>query len=71
MNIQNLLDKKLGRKKFFVSAGAAFGGLLLLKNFPFNLFVKNKLKFKDSSQKIKVRINPLAVSRKKIGENNG
>jgi len=71
MNIQNLFDKKLERKKFFISVGAGLAGFVLLKTFPFNLFAKNKIKFRESNRKIKVRINPLAVSRNKIGENNG
>ncbi|MHB1686169.1 MAG: hypothetical protein ACYCVH_02170 [Ignavibacteriaceae bacterium] len=71
MNIQNLFDKKSGRKKFFISLGAGLAGLLLLRAFPLNLFAKSKSNFKENSQKIKVRINPLAVSRNKLGDNNG
>ena len=58
------------RKKFFISAGTGFFGLMMLKTFPFNLFNSHLKKGNDPSIKEKVQINPLAVSRKKIGEKN-
>jgi hypothetical protein len=58
------------RKKFFISAGTGLFGVIMLKTFPFNLFNSNLIKGNDPLIKEKVRINPLAVSRKKIGEKN-
>ncbi|MHB8852442.1 MAG: hypothetical protein ACYC6P_03675 [Ignavibacteriaceae bacterium] len=71
MNIQKLFDKKFERKDFFISIGAGLAGLFLLRIFPLNLLFKSKYNFKENSQKIKVRINPLSVSRNKLGDNNG
>ncbi|MHB8579725.1 MAG: hypothetical protein ACYDA4_07670 [Ignavibacteriaceae bacterium] len=71
MNIQKLFDKKLERGKFFISLGAGLAGLFLFRLFPLKLLFKSKYNFKEKSQKIKVRINPLAVSRNKLGDNNG
>jgi hypothetical protein len=53
----------MNRKKFFASLGKGSVGLFLMSTFPFNLFGKNK-----QTESVKVEINPLAVSRKKIGD---
>lgn len=71
MNIQKLLVKKVERKKFFYAIGAGFTSMLLLKSFPINFLMKNKLAQTQNMDKIKVRINPLSVSRNKLGEKNG
>ncbi len=72
MELQNIFQKKLERKKFFTSLGAGFAGYVLFKKFPFNLIGNKKdKKFTASSEQVNVRINSLAVSRKNIGGNNG
>lgn len=71
MNIQKLLVKKVERKKFFYTIGAGFTSMLLLKSFPVNFFIKDKLVQTHNGDKVKVRINPLSVSRNKLGEKNG
>ncbi len=67
MEIKDYFQKKIKRKKFFASVGTGFLGYVVFRSFPFNLFVKKE---EIKSQKIKVRINPLAVERKNTGKNN-
>jgi hypothetical protein len=55
-----------GRKKFFAKISKGFMGLLILGSFPFNLFGGN-----FSSKRIEIKINPLAVKRKKGNKKNG
>ena len=72
MDLQNIFNKKIKRKNFFLSLGAFAGGYFLMRSLPFRIFGKRLIKPKNISQnKIKIRINPSAVSRTKIGENNG
>ncbi len=71
MNIQKLFIKKVKRKKFFYTVGAGLASLMLLKSFPFNSVIKNKLMQNYNTDKVKVRINPLSVNRKKLGDRNG
>jgi hypothetical protein len=59
--------KKIERKKFFVNLGKGFAGLVLVNSLPFKLFGKNN----PSSRKVEIKINPLAVIRKKDGKKNG
>lgn len=66
MEGRNLFHKKIERKKFFYSLGAGFAGYFVLRSFPFKLFSKREKSF-NNSEKIKVKINPLAVSRNKLG----
>lgn len=56
---------KMDRKKFFLSASLAAAGIALFKYIPFTSAKKN-----FDSKKVGVKINPLAVSRKKVGEKN-
>lgn len=56
----------MDRKKFFISIGAGFLGAALFKVFP----SVNLLAGKKAEAKIKITPNPLAVSRKKIGDKN-
>jgi hypothetical protein len=70
MELKNIFEKKLERKKFFTSIGAGFLGYMVLSKFPFSLFGKKSIAAKDNNSKIKIKINPLAVSRNKIGDNN-
>lgn len=56
----------MDRKKFFISIGAGFLGAALIKVFP----SVNVLAGKKAETKIKITPNPLAVSRKKIGDKN-
>lgn len=55
----------MDRKKFFLSATLAAAGIALFKYIPFT-----SAKKKFESKKVEVKINPLAVSRKKVGEKN-
>ncbi|MEJ5262436.1 MAG: hypothetical protein WHT45_07130 [Ignavibacterium sp.] len=64
MNL-NQTKNKMDRKKFFLSATLAAAGIALFKYIP---FTSTKKKFE--SKKVEVKINPLAVSRKKVGEKN-
>lgn len=58
----------MNRKKFFTSISLSAVGLALFNTFPINIISKSLDK---KNEKVKVKINPLAVSRKKIGEKNG
>lgn len=58
-------SKKMNRKKFFLSASLAAAAVAFFKYIPFTLAKRN-----FSSKKVEVKINPLAVSRKKVGEKN-
>ncbi len=71
MNINKLLVKKVERKKFFYAVGAGFTSMLLLKSFPVSFLIKNKLTQTHYADKVEVRINPLSVSRNKLGDKNG
>ncbi|WP_337872382.1 hypothetical protein [Ignavibacterium sp.] len=55
----------MDRKKFFLAATLAAAGIALFKYIPFT-----SAKKKFGSKKVEVKINPLAVSRKKLGEKN-
>ncbi len=69
MEFQKIFDKKFKRKKFFISLGSGFAGYMFMKTFPLNLL--NKKSSIKEEEEVRVKINPLAVSRKKIGVNNG
>jgi len=58
---------KIDRKKFFLTAATNFLGITFLKNFPFSAFGKTS---KSGNGKIKVKINPSAVSRKSKEDNH-
>lgn len=53
---------KINRKKFFTAAIASFLGITFLGKFPFKIF-GNRTKLAE--RKLKVQINPSAVSRSK------
>lgn len=62
----NSIDKKstsMNRKKFFASLGTGLAGFIAASAFPFNIF-------SNKNKKVKIEINPYAVSRKKAGEKN-
>ncbi|MGA9292951.1 MAG: hypothetical protein WCE54_23750 [Ignavibacteriaceae bacterium] len=67
MEIAEFFKKKIKRKNFFTTAGTGIVGYFVFRSFPFNLFTKKEIK---KSQKIKVKINPLAVERKNTGKTN-
>ena len=54
------------RKKFFSIVGLGFIGMFFTTSFPFKFLFKNKM----GDKKIKVKINPLAVRRQKMGNKN-
>ena len=51
------------RKKFFSVFGLGTMGILFTRFSPFKIFSKNP----NNKKKIKVKINPLAIKRQKIG----
>jgi hypothetical protein len=57
----------MDRKKFFTSISLGAIGFTVLNSFPMNLISK---RFDKNKPNIKVKINPDAVSRKKIGNKN-
>lgn len=67
MEIAEFFQKKIKRKSFFTTAGTGILGYFVFRSFPFNLFAKKELK---KTNKIKVKINPLAVERKNTGKTN-
>jgi hypothetical protein len=70
MELEKVFQKKFKRKNFFTSLGIGIAGYLAVKTFPFKLFGNKKLFKKEEQKKVKVHINSLAISRKKIGGNN-
>lgn len=54
------------RKKFFSAIGFGIVGMMFAKIFSFSLFKKD---VKDT-EKIKIKMNPYAVKRQKIGGKN-
>jgi hypothetical protein len=67
MEFKKLLDKKLKRNKFFVTAGTGIVGYFLLRTFPLSLFSK---KGSTNGQQVSVKLNPDAVSRENTGAKN-
>jgi len=59
------VEFEMDRKKFFNSLGISIAGLLILKFAPFRF-----LRDKGKRKKVLVKINPLAIKRKKTGRNN-
>ena len=58
---------KIDRKKFFLTAATSFLGIAFLKNFPFSRLGNMT---KPGTGKIRVKINPSAVSRNSKKGNN-
>ena len=59
----------MNRKKFFTIISTSFIGIAYFKMNPIRFFNTNKHSLKG--EKIKVKINPLAVNREKTGKKNG
>jgi hypothetical protein len=57
----------MNRKKFFTSISLGAVGFAVYNSFPMKYFSKKADSFK---QKVEVKPNPLAVSRKKVGGQN-
>lgn len=57
----------MNRKKFFTSISVGAFGFAVYNSFPMKYFSKSSGVFKN---KIEVKVNPLAVSRKKVGGKN-
>ena len=62
-----MLDKKIKRNKFFLTAGTGIAGFFLLRTLPFSWFSQ---KLGSDKSKILVKLNPQAVSRQKTGNCN-
>jgi len=58
---------KIDRKNFFLTASTSFLGIAFLKNFPFSLLGRRD---KSGNGKIKVKMNPSAVSRNSKEDNH-
>ena len=58
----------MNRKKFFTIISTSFLGIAFLKMNPIKFFSSKNHSIKG--EKIKVKINPLAVNREKIGKKN-
>jgi hypothetical protein len=63
-----MVENKIKRNKFFLTAGTGIAGFILLKSFSLNLFVKG---LDLTKKKVSVKLNPDAVSRNKAGRING
>ena len=59
----------MNRKKFFTIISTSFIGIAFLKMNPIKFFETNKHSL--NVEKIKVKLNPLAVNREKTGKKNG
>ena len=77
MELQNIFNKKLKRKNFFASLVVITTGFLVMRTMPFKIFGKKLVKTNSDRGNIKIKVNSLAVSRKKmsakqseIGESN-
>ena len=71
MELENLnLNKNMKRKNFFFSLAAGVAGFIALRSFPFKIFSKRIGSTKSENKHSRIKINPLAVSRKNIGGNN-
>lgn len=57
----------MNRKNFFTSVSLGAVGFAIYNSFPMKYFNK---KSNNPTTKIKVKINPLAVSRNRAGKNN-
>lgn len=57
----------MNRKKFFTSISLGAVGFAVYSSFPMKYFSKKSATFKS---RIEVKVNPLAVSRKKVGGKN-
>jgi hypothetical protein len=57
----------MNRKIFFTSISLGAVGFAVYNSFPIKYFSKTSRVFKH---KIEVKVNPLAVSRKKVGDKN-
>ncbi len=69
---KNTSVNRMGRKKFFYSLSIGFLSAFAVKNLLFNVLTSRKTKIKNPKvvKNSRVKINPLAVSRKNIGGGN-
>ena len=67
LNKEEISVKKIHRKKFFISLGTGFLGFMFFNSIPLKFFTKKEM---EKETKLNVRINPLAVSRKKTDGKN-
>jgi len=72
MELQNILNKRIKRKNFFLTLGIGAGSYLVMRLLPFRIFGKKSMKSQMSyNNKIRIKINPSAISRTKLGDKNG
>lgn len=63
------MKKMNNRKKFLTTIGTGIFSFLVVKFIPFNFFGMGKSKL-NGSKIVDVKINPLAVRRRKAGDKN-
>ncbi|NWF49500.1 MAG: hypothetical protein HXY49_03045 [Ignavibacteriaceae bacterium] len=66
-NSKKIIDQKFSRKKILKTIGIGSISFFALKIFPLNYLLTGKNNINSS---IKIKSNPLAVSRNKKGSNN-
>lgn len=72
MEFQKIFQKKIERKKFVISLGTGLAALVLMKSFVYKMFfTKSSVSSKTKKRNIKIKPNPMAVSRNKLGVKNG
>ena len=67
MEFNKLLDKKLKRNKFFVTAGTGIAGYFLIRTYPLSYLFKKR---STNVKTVSVKLNPQAVSRENSGVKN-
>ena len=65
MELQNLFQKKLKRKNFFVTIAVTTAGYMAMRTTLYKVFGKKHAKTGSASGNIKIKINSSAVSRSK------
>ena len=65
MELQNIFQKKIKRKNFFAALAVTTAGFLVMKTIPFKIIGKKLLKTNSDRNNIKIKVNSLAVSRRK------
>ena len=64
--MQNIFEKKIKRKNFFTALAAATAGYFVMRTAAYKLFGMRSDRRITGTDKIKININSLAVSRKKL-----
>jgi hypothetical protein len=68
MEINKVLDKKIKRQGFFITAGTGIAGFFLMRLVPFGSLLRKR---NGNNEAVNVKLNPDAVSREKTGRADG